>query len=512
MKKKQAVIFLLLSGISLICLLILRFLLGGWEHYMFVPLILFLGFFIAGMWNYRKLFAEFMSVKTTKEGMSMGAMILLTLILLAALNYLGAKKFKTFDFSSAQVNSLSEQSRNLLKNLTDDLQVLYFYQRGTEGTEDNRRAFIDLIKKYQDESSRVKLQFVEVNENPKLTEEYGVNKGSGLVFVQYKGRRNKIEKIDEQELTGALVKVTREKDKKIFFTIGHGERDFEEAKEPTGMNAFRKLVEGNRYIVAPLSLNAAPEVPTDADLVIVAGPQHEFLDHEKKALENYLKRGGSLILALKGQSKSGLSEWLNSELGVRVTTDYIAQVMDTPLGKAVNPQVTPVSQFSGTDPITKPFGRGDFVVMRLPAAVVKEKVPEGVSFEDLGRTDANAMGFADTGFKGAAKPGPFTVAASIKGKMPGVTDKEFNLVVFGDVDFLSNQLLYKNLNRDLALNTIASLAREENVISISPKEVDVTQMQITETQFYIFIFGFIIPLPIVMLAISGTLWYRRRFA
>jgi len=509
--KKQGVIFLLASGISFVCLLVLRFLLGGWENYMWVPLILFLGFLIAGLWTYRSLFREFLSVKTTKEGMSMGAMILLTLILLAAVNYLGAKKYKTFDFSSAQVNSLSEQSRTLLKNLADDLQVLYFYQKGTEGVEDNRRAFIELVKKYQDESSRVKLQFVEVNENPKLTEQYGVNKGSGVVFVEYKGRRNKIEKIDEQELTGALVKVTREKDKKIFFTIGHGERDFDEAKEPTGFNAFRKLIEGNRYLVTPLNLNLASEVQADADLVIVAGAQHEFLDHEKKALEKYLQRGGSLVLALKGQSKSGLSEWLGSKLGVKVSTDYIAQVMDTPIGKAVNPQVTPVSQFSTTDPITKPFGHGDFVVMRLPGAVLKDKVPEGVTVEDLARTDANAMGFPDTNFKGAAKPGPFTVAASVKGKFPG-SDKDFSLVVFGDVDFLSNQLLYKNLNRDLALNTVAFLAREENMISITPKEVDVTQMQITETQFYIFIFGFIIPLPLILLAISGTLWYRRRFA
>ncbi|MGZ5279083.1 MAG: GldG family protein [Pseudobdellovibrionaceae bacterium] len=510
--KKQSVIFLLLSGISFICLLVLRFLLGGWEHYMFVPLVLFLGFLIAGLWNSRKLFREFMLVKTTKEGMSMGVMILLTFVLLAALNYLGAKKFKTFDFSSSKVNSLSEQSRTLLRSLTDDLKVLYFYQRGTEGTEDNRRAFIDLIKKYQDESPRVKLQFVEVNENPKLTEEYGVNKGSGLVFVEYKGRKNKIEKIDEQELTGALVKVTREKDKKIFFTIGHGERDFEETKEPTGMNAFKKLVEGNRYIVAPLNLNLASEVPADADLVIVAGAQHEFLDHEKKALEKYLQRGGSLILALKGQSKSGLSDWLASKVGVRISADYIAQVMDTPLGKAVNPQITPVSQFSSADPITKPFGRGDFVVMRLPSVVLKEKIPDGIVYEDLARTDANAMGFPDTNFKGAAKPGPFSVAASLKGKMSATAEKEFSMVVFADVDFLSNQLLYKNLNRDLALNTVASMAREENVISISPKEVDVTQMQITEMQFYVFIFGFIIPLPLLMLVISGTLWYRRRFA
>ncbi len=510
--KKHSIVFLLLSAISLVCLLVLRLILGGWEHYMFVPLILFVGFLVAGLWNSRRTFSEFMTVKTTKEGMSMGAMILLTLMLLAALNYLGARKYKVFDFSSAKVNSLSDQSKTLLKNLNEDLLVLYFYQRGAEGVDENRRAFDDLIKKYRDESPLVKLQFVEVNENPKLTEEFGVNKGSGLVFVQYKGRKSRIEKIDEQELTGALVKVTRDKDKKIYFTTGHGERDFDDAKEPAAMNIFRKLMESNRYVVSPLSLNTTPEVPADADLVFVAGAQHEFLDHEKKALENYMKRGGSLVLALKGKSSSGLSEWLSSKLGVKITQDYVVQVMDTPLGKAVNPQVTPVTQFSETEAITKPFGRNELVVMKLPSAIVKEKTPEGIVYEDLARTDANAMGFPDTKFSGAAKPGPFSVAATLKGKFSPDATKDFSMVVFSDVDFLSNQLLYKNINRDLALNTVAALAKEENVISISPKEVDVTQMQITEGQFYVFIFGFIIPVPILMLIISGTLWYRRRFA
>lgn len=513
--KKQAIVFFLISGISLICLLVLRFILGGWVPYLFIPLGFFVICLLAGIWSYRKLYKEFFSVKTTKEGMSMGVMIILALVLLVAINYLGAKKYKTFDFSSAHVNSLSEQSKTLLKNLNEDLKVLYFYKKGTEGVEENRRSFIDLIKKYQDQSDRVKLSFVEVNENPKLAEQYGVNKGSGLVFVEYKERKNKIDKIDEQELTGAIVKVTREKDKKIYFLIGHHERDFEDSKEATGLNAFKKLLEGNRYLVNPLNLNQVPAVPSDADLVIVAGPEQNFLDHEIKSLSEYLKEGGSALFAVKGNLDAGLSGLLSS-VGTKIIPHFVVQVMDTPLGKAVNPQVTPVSDFSTSQEITKPFGRGEFVVMRLPSSIDKGIVPEGITFTDLIRTDKNAMAFQDTNFKGGALPGPFVMGALLKGKFPGTLGqdkvKDFSLVIFSDVDFLSNQLLYKNLNRDLALNSVAFLAKEENIISITPKEVDVTQLQMTETQFYLFIFGFIIPLPLILITASGVLWYRRRFA
>ncbi|PIS10843.1 MAG: gliding motility ABC transporter [Bdellovibrio sp. CG10_big_fil_rev_8_21_14_0_10_47_8] len=509
--KKQGILFFLVSGISLVCLFVLRFILGGWVQYLWIPLAFFIIFLGAGLWTYRHLYKEFFSVRTTKEGMSMGTVILLTLILLIAVNYLGAKKYKTFDFSATKINTLSDQSRTLLKGLKEDLKVLYFYKQGTEGVEENRRAFIDLIRKYQDESALVKLQFVEVNENPKLAEEYGVNKGSGLVFVDYQGRRNKIEKIDEQELTGALVKVTREKDKKIYYLVGHRERDFDDAREATGMNAFKKLLEGNRYLVNPLNLNAVPEIPADADLVMIVGPEQDYLDREVKAIESYLKKGGNLLLALDSKIDPGLKKLLVS-LGVDYNPQYVAQVMNTPIGKAVNPQATPANSFSSTEAITKPFGHNEFVVTRLPGILKKGSGVSGVSFDELVRTDQNSMAFATPSFQGEGQPGPFVIGALVKGKLGGAGSKDFQAVIYSDADFLSNQLLYKNLNRDLALNSISYLAKEENIISITPKEVDVTQIQMNETQFYLFIFGFIIPLPLLLIIASGTLWYRRRYA
>lgn len=440
--KKLGIIFFLISGISLVCLLVMRFLLGGWVPYLWVPLGLFIVFMAAGFWNFKGLYKEFFQLRTTKQGMSMGTMILLAGALLAIVNYLGAKKFTTFDFSSAKVNSISEQSKKLAKGLTEDLQVIYFYSRGQEGVEDNRRAFIDLVKKYQDESSRVKLSFVEVNENPKMAEEFGVNKGSGLVFVQYKDRKSRIEKIDEQELTGAIVKVTRDKDKKIFFLIGHRERDFEDAQEGMGLNAFKKLLEGNRYLVNPLNLTQVPAVPADADMVIIAGPEQQFLDQELKALRDYLFKGGSVLLMVKGKSEAGLGPFLR-EFGVTIQPQYVVQVMETPLGKAINPQTTPVNEFSPEAEITKPFGRGEFAVMRLPSNIVKTQVPASMKWTDLVKTDGNAMAFKDTTFKGNSEKGPFVVGALIQGHFlnQDAKEKAFQMVVISDVDFVSNQLL-----------------------------------------------------------------------
>lgn len=511
---KLGKVFYLLSAFSFASAVVIRLLIGGWVPFLWICIAMAVGFFVGATWNDRLLFKEFFGMKTTKQGLSMGAMIGLVFGFLVAVNFIAVRKYKVFDFSSAQQNTLSAQSIQLLKGLSADLQVFYFYQKGAEGVEENRRAFIELLKKYQDQSSFVKLEFVDVNERPDLTEKYGVNKGNGVVFVDYKGRKNQIQKIDEQELTSALVKVTREKDKVVYFTVGHGEKSLEDLRETTGAGALKGLLEGNRYTVKTLSLTEKGEVPTDADVLFILGPTQSFLEPELKALRMYLQKGGSLVVSLEQKTQHYLGSLL-ADLGLEAKDEYLVNFVDTAVGRAVNPQATTGMQFSPTHQITKPFEKNLFTVFRLPMPLQQaSRAPEGYVIDPLVKTSDKTMSYKDTAFKTSGAIGTYNVAMAVKGRMNGAeaTAPEFSAVVFGDSDFMSNQLLYQNLNRDLVLNSVAFLAKEENLISITPKEIGITKMQMSETAFYLFIFGFIITLPLALLIAGGTLWVRRRHA
>jgi hypothetical protein len=109
----------------------------------------------------------------------------------------------------------------------------------------------------------------------------------------------------------------------------------------------------------------------------------------------------------------------------------------------------------------------------------------------------------------------FVLGAQIKGKLNDKA-KEFTAVVYSDVDFVSNILLYQNLNRDLALNTISSLTQETDLISISAKDPIASKMLVSPPEFNQFfkftVVGFFFPLPFVFLILSAVLWYRRRHA
>lgn len=510
---KLGKISFLFAGISLVSMSIVRSIVGDWVPFCWLALGLAVFFLGLGLVKDRSFFREFFSMKTTKEGLSMGTLIVLMLAVLMIVNYLGVKHYKTWDFSSAQTNTLSEQSIKLVKDLHTDLKVFFFYKKGVEGNEENRRQFRELIKKYQDISSKIQLDFVEVNERPDLAKDYGVDKGSGVVFLDYEGRRNRVEKIDEQEFTSALVKVTRKENKTIYFTVGHGEKDLNEKREGLGLGSLKVMLENNRYTVKELPLIQNPKIPKDADVVIVAGPIQGFQEFEIAALEEYLKAGGSLFLAIESQNSAGL-EKLISKLGIQLQNNYIINVVETVMGRGLNQGPTMGAVFSSTNKITKSFGRSEVTLFRYPQSLKQVTVPEGISVDEIVKTTSNAMAFESMQIRGEGPEGSYALVDEISGRWPGNDDKakSFSVVIAGDVDFISNQMLYQNLNRDLVLNSVAALAKEENLISISPKEAQATKLFMTETKFAIFLFAFIIPLPLLLLGTSIGLWYRRRNA
>src|SRR5690606_22192215 len=129
--------------------------------------------------------------------------------------------------------------------------------------------------------------------------------------------RNRVEKIDEQEITSALVKVTREKSKTIYFTSGHGEPALESLESAEALGELKQLLENNNYTVKSINLSATSEMPKDMDVLFVVRPQFSFQKVEIQALEAYLKNGGNMMLALSYPDKSGLSDFLKN-LGVDV--------------------------------------------------------------------------------------------------------------------------------------------------------------------------------------------------
>jgi ABC-type uncharacterized transport system involved in gliding motility auxiliary subunit len=498
---------LLFAGLTLAAFGVTRFFIREWYPFYWVLLGLIAFFVGAATFVDRKFYKEFFSMKTTKNGMNMGVMILLVFILLFVVNFIGARNVKTFDFSQAQRNSLSDQSLKIIKSLDQELKVSFFYHQKQEGMEENRKAFREVIRKYQDNTNKINLEFIEVNERPDLAEAYGVKQGKGIVFLEYKGKKQSIEKIDEQDITQALIRVMSDKSKKIYFTEGHAEYSLSDAQNPKGLGRLKTVLESKNYEVATLALAQTSKIPDDADALAIIGPMQGFLEHEHKALTEFVAKGGNLIIALEQKNNSGLDKWLTT-YGLQMENNYLISIANSPLPKGISFAY----QYSSQSEITKLFAKNQVSLFLLPQGIKKmSQAPAAISFDELVKVGPAVALESLTSAKPTAE-GNFASVVYAKGKLNLEAKQDFQMIVYGDADIFNNELLDANMNKDLVSNSFSQLVKDENQISISPKELSKTELDPSQAKQALFYFGVIIPLPLIMLISSIVIWFRRRHA
>ena len=499
--------------ISLLCFAIAKSIIVEWIPFFSVLLGLFGFFIIFGVFTDRKFFSDFFSMKTTKHGTNMGVLIFGFMGFMVAANVLGARHYKTWDFSVNQMNSLSEQSIQLLKNLKTDLKVIYLYKENSANLEGNRKAFTELIRRYQDQSDQLKLEFVEADEQPEIAKKYDF-RGAQAIYLDYNGKTSRIEKLDEQTLTSALVRVTREKSKTIYFTTGHGEPDLESTDLAEGTGFLKNLLKDNNYTAKTINFATLEKMPTDMDVLAITGPVQPFQNLEIQAIEGYMKSGGSVLIALTYPDKSGLEKLLN-KAGIQIQNGFVMNVITSPMGPIVVPkEATKGSKFSENHSVTKVFSKNDGISMMRPLALKKASaaVPE-ITVEELVVAPASML-YTDPALVKEGTRADHILAMAATGLFPGLgkSEKPFNLIVFGDFHLLTNQMLSLFVNRDLLLNSIALLAKEENLISITPKEPSGTRIDLTSTKEAVLFWGLFLPLPLAFLLASLFIWLRRRHA
>ncbi len=513
---KMSKISLLFAGLFAVAVVVIRIILNGWVPAMWAPLgiaIVLFAFAVVRDW---RLMIEFFTLKTTKHGMNMGALILTVFVLLVAVNFLAVAREKKWDWTSEGLNSLSAQSVQVVQNLSADTDIVLLYRK-SENDETTRRQVTDLATLYMTASPKIHLKVYNALERPDLAQQYGYVSGPYAIYLVQRPtaqeptgtvpRHMKVDQPTEEEMTRTLLRFSREKKKIIYFVVGHGEHDISLLGQES-ISQFKSDLELS-YEVKKLELFKDPKVPDDADLVIIAGPRQAYLASEVEAIRDYAKRGGHLMIALDPDAQHGLAP-LTKTFGIEYLGNY---VLDP---RAMIPGAGNIAalgnEFSKEAAATKPMQSG-FTVFLIASGLKKSAdAPKDFILDEIVKSDGVPIAtdrLASNPTRQA--PGPHALAILSKGKIAG-SEKEFEVIVFGDSDFFRDSLYRQNLNRDLAMNSVSSLAKDIDLISIRPKTPKGTKLEMTRTQLMIVLFGFLLPVPILMFFTSGVLWWRRKSA
>src|SRR5262245_12795914 len=377
----------------------------------------------------------------------------------ACVQVLAERTTHRFDLTPTAALSFSAPARQVLAQVSEAMTVTVFHRRG------ERARYVELLRRVQAQNAHITVALYDLDRYPERARALGVTR-YGWAAIEYEGRRVVVAADPQEQLIGGVLRAIRGRARRVGFTTGHGERT--PGGDNQSLGRFTAALANENEVAEPVSLLDGA-VPPDTDLVVVAGPRHDFLPVELMALVEYLKAGGALLLLLDPGPLPEVTRFLSS-LGVVLGDDFIVDRTRRVVG--TDGLAAVVEQFRPGNPVTDggatPLESGVVLPSARSVDVTGDEVPgvDGEAFARVGES-AWAMADADRARRGEEpsaarhdRRGPVPVAVLLQVGRPG-GERPGRAVVIGDVDFATDAYLDLLGNRDLALNAVAWLVGED---------------------------------------------------
>jgi len=479
-----------------------------------------------------------------KMGATALATFLLVLAILVALNFLNFRHHKRIDLTEGQLHSLSAQTRKILESLDQKIEVIGFFQEATEAAQ-----FQSLMEEYHYLSPKLEFEVVDPQESPGRVGQYQITQ-DGQVVVASPEKRETLDDSTEEKITNAIVKVTRDVEKAVYFLTGHGERGTDDTGEE-GYSAAVQGIEKQNYRVETYNLALENGLPDDAAAIVSVGPTVNFFPSEVELLNEYLAGGGKFLLMVDAGAEFEMNEFLE-KYGISLQDDFVVDA--TGVGQLFGfGAAAPLAAEYPDHPITEDL-RGTMTIYPMARSV--RTVESSLDYEsaDLVQSSPRSWGESDaTGERvafdeGVDEQGPLSLAvvatksitevdqdgpaesAEESGKEPEgegggerdspenapspeqstTSERESRVAVFGDADFASNEYMEISANGDLFLNVISWLAEDADLISVRAKDPEVRSITLTAAQSKLIFLATVVFFPMATLMFGAAIWFKRR--
>jgi ABC-type uncharacterized transport system involved in gliding motility auxiliary subunit len=417
--------------------------------------------------------------RTARHGLHATVTIVFVLGIVGFVEALSYRHNASLDLTENRRHSLSPQTVQLLRGLKTDVRALGFFRPEQPG----KRVADALLAQYARHSNgRFKWEIVDLDLGPKLAAQYGVD-AYGTIVLTAGGRNEKVLSVEEQPITSALVKVTREGKRTVYVLQGHGEPDPGNS-ERTGFSAAKSAMERANYEVKSLILAREPRVPDDATVVVVGGPRIELFAPEAEALGAYHARGGRLLVMLgtplmqrmQDATLRKLLAGYGVEAAEDVVIDYSALAQVSGLGASA-----PIVMDYEPHAITRDL-RAMTVFPQARSLSAAKRAGQG-AVTVLARTGPQSWGETNRQEldSGRVKPDPGERKGPLAVAVVATKDKS-KVVVLGSVALATNEFLGVASNQDLFLNIVSWLAGDEEQIAVRPKDPRVAPIFLTQVQ------------------------------
>lgn len=438
--------------------------------------------------------------------------VLLLLSTAIGLNYLATQHHVQRDVTYSAINSLEPGSIEVLKQLSGPLNITVYATEQDARLGDIRKIIRDFMSLYQRYKADINLTFINPEKEADKARAAHIQL-NGEMVLEYAGRSEHLTQINEQIVTSTLLRLAHTRDQTVMYLDGHGERKLDGiANYDLGLLFGAKLKQ-NGFRLVSLNLALAQEVPNNCNVLVITQPQLDLLPGEIDKLLSYVERGGNLLWLIDAEPLHGLerlAEKLDLLLPPGIVIDPAASDMNAPVtwslgatypAHAITRNFNLITAFPAARPLMW-NENSDWQHHMLVEVAARGWVSRALIVNTPPKAKPSFNKQHDT-------PGPVNIAAALQRT---INDKEQRIVVVGNGAFLANSFAGNGGNVDLGVNMVNWLASEEHLITLQPRAAKDSKLTLSKMQLNVISSGFLLVLPLLLIAIGGYLWWKRRRA
>ena len=451
---------------------------------------------------------------------NLGITVLIIIGILAVVNFFSYQIFFRWDLTQNKDYSISTASKDTAGALDDVVNIKVYFSEDLPSQYITLRQEVgDILDEYANYSNgKINVEFINPGDDEDIKRElymmgipelqfnvvekdkFEIAKGYLGMAIEYGGKNQAIPVVQstknlEYQITLAIKKVTSDEMAVIGFVTSNLTADLEK-EVSAAYGALNEL-----YQVKSVDLNLEKEVPAGISALIILGPKEQFSEDQLKAIDAFLMRGGSLLIAADGVNiEEGLMASANEiglnglleNYGVKLNNDLVLDVSSAMasftqgfMTFSTNYPFWPKILQSGFDQDNTTVANLESLIMPWASSVeiLNDKINKNSKVSYLAGTTEKSWLQKDNfnlnpqqAFTPSGNTGSKNLAVSIFGSFTspygnGSTDAG-RLIVVGDSDFIKDGFL-RNMPDNLIFfqNLVDSLSLDEDLINIRSKGI-----------------------------------------
>lgn len=460
---------------------------------------------------------------------SMGAYSSITIVIVVALtvivNLIAGKvpsKYTNIDVTSNKLYTITDQTKKLLENLTEDINIFVINSEDSADTTLNQT-----LKYYEDSSSHIKVTYIDPLVNPQFVSQYTTSSiAQNSIVVESAKRYQLISYNDiyetqtdystyqqnvtgydaEGQLTSAIAYCTSEDMPKIYMIAGHNEYTLD--------SGFQTAIEKENIEYETINLMDYEAVPEDAECIIIHAPEKDFSSDDADKVIAYLNQGGKAFITVEyvGTELPNFERIL-SEFGMTIQMGY---AVDTSAGNYYQKPIFLLPNVEYADETNGLTGAYTYLIAPYAQGIdVPDEEIEGITYTKLLNGSENSI--VKTNITNASTyekeegdiEGPVCIGVKAEKTLDSGTS---TIYLFASAQMFTDSIdnAVSGNNKQLFSNIMSTLANHETSVSVPVKSYEMDSLIVSASDLAVFGIIAVVILPLALLAAGLIIWLNRR--